>query len=100
LREETGLEAELWLCGTVVVDTGTSPGIGLYVFTGDFTGGELKESQEGSLEWISVDQVEALPVVEDIPTLLRRVSAMERSVPPFHAISKYVGDKLVVSFSN
>ena len=32
LLEETGLTADLWLCGTVVVETGRNPGIGMYVF--------------------------------------------------------------------
>ena len=43
LREETGLTADpsagsgqgLWLCGTVLVETGENPGIGIYVFTGE-----------------------------------------------------------------
>ncbi|MBA4379893.1 MAG: hypothetical protein C0393_04280, partial [Anaerolinea sp.] len=35
LLEETGLSADLWLCGAVVVDTGENTGIGIYVFTGE-----------------------------------------------------------------
>src|SRR5512142_3513849 len=43
LLEETGLEADLWICGTVIVDAGEI-GIGLYVLSGEATGGSLRES--------------------------------------------------------
>src|SRR5512138_1168989 len=36
LREEAGLTADLWLCGTLIVDAGDArAGIGLYFFTGE-----------------------------------------------------------------
>ena len=34
LLEETGLTADLWLCGTLIVDAGEM-GIGLYIFSGE-----------------------------------------------------------------
>src|SRR5512138_3812329 len=46
LREESGLEADLWLCGTVMVDAGDT-GVCMYVFTGEARGGELRASREG-----------------------------------------------------
>src|ERR671924_142677 len=39
LFEETGLRAELWLCGTAIVDVGEM-GISLYIFSGKFPAGE------------------------------------------------------------
>src|SRR3954466_5352271 len=35
LLEESGLAADLWMCGTLMVDTGQTPGICLYLFTGE-----------------------------------------------------------------
>src|SRR5215216_8024140 len=36
LLEESGLTADLWLCGTLIVDAGDAgAGIGLYFFTGE-----------------------------------------------------------------
>jgi 8-oxo-dGTP diphosphatase len=99
LMEETGLAADLWLCGTVVVDTGENPGIGLYVFTGECTGGELKPSDEGSLEWVDFETALTLPAVEDLPVLLRRVRGMRRGDAPFAARSFYQADHLVVVFA-
>ena len=49
LLEETGLTADLWLCGTVVVDTGENPGIGIYILTGESPGGLPRPSAEGEL---------------------------------------------------
>jgi len=66
LLEETGLTADLWLCGTVVVDTGKNPGIGIYVLTGECPDGLPRPSVEGGLEWVSFSNVSKLPAVEDL----------------------------------
>ena len=98
LLEETGLQADLLLCGTVIVDTGQNPGICLYVFCGECDEGEPKPSNEGAAEWVPFDALEELPVVEDLPVLLGRVHEMKRCEPPFAARSYYDGDNLVVKF--
>ena len=98
LLEETGLRAELWLCGTLIVDAGET-GIALYFFSGECAEGEPKPSMEGLAEWIPFEKLRELPVVEDLPVLLTKVHAMQRSDPPFHARSYYDEDeKLVVEF--
>jgi len=100
LLEEAGLTADLWLCGTVVVETGENPGIGIYVFTGECLLGEPKQSPEGVLEWIPFADVPSLPVVEDLPVLLNRIQKMKRGDPPFSARSYYnEADRLKVHFS-
>ncbi len=62
LLEETGLRADLWLCGTVIVDAG-DVGVGLYVFTGSPTGGTLRASAEGNPEWVPYARVSGLPAL-------------------------------------
>jgi 8-oxo-dGTP diphosphatase len=90
LLEETGLTADLWLCGTMIVDAGEAhPGIGLYVFTGECHEGEPRQSEEGLAEWIPFDRVGELPAVEDVPVLLEKIKSMRRGDPPFHARSYY-----------
>ena len=89
LREETGLSADLRLCGTVVVDTGQNPGIGLYVFTGECPAGTPIPSAEGTLEWVPFEEVSGLPVLEDLPFLLERLRAMQPGDAPFSARSYY-----------
>ncbi|MDI6768231.1 MAG: NUDIX domain-containing protein [Anaerolineales bacterium] len=115
LREETGLSADpsaalrqaqgdssgqgLWLCGTVVVETGENPGIGIFVFTGECLQGEPKPSAEGTLEWVPFAEVPNLPTVEDLPILLARIRQMKRGDPPFSARSFYdERGRLVVRF--
>ena len=102
LMEETGLIADLWLCGTLMVDAGDR-GIGLFIFTGECDG-EPKPSNEGLAEWIEFDRLVAdrdppLQVVEDLPFLLKKIHAMKRGDPPFSARSYYdANDKLIVGF--
>jgi 8-oxo-dGTP diphosphatase len=100
LREETGLEAELWLCGTVIVDSGQNPGICLYVFSGECRESEPKASVEGAAEWVPFEALAELPVVEDLPVLLGRIHTMERGDDPFSARSYYAEDgSLILRFT-
>jgi 8-oxo-dGTP diphosphatase len=101
LREETGLQAdELWLAGTVTVDTGQKVGIGLYVMKGVSNSGNPLPSEEGELEWVAFSEVLDKDLVEDLPVLLPRVINAKRNDPPFAA--RYFfdqEDKLVVEFA-
>jgi len=101
LLEETGLVADLWLCGTVIVDAGdANAGIGLYLFSGERLDGEPKASKEGMAEWIPFDRIGELSVVEDLPILLSRVRHMQRGDPPFNARSYYdEQERLIVEFA-
>jgi 8-oxo-dGTP diphosphatase len=98
LLEEAGVEADLWLCGTVVVDAG-EVGICLFVVCGDNVRGEVKASKEGSVEWVAKEALGRLPVVEDLPVLLGRIHAMRRGDAPFSARSFYKNDELKVAFA-
>ncbi len=100
LLEETGLFADLWLCGTVIVDAGET-GICLFVFCGENTQGEIKASEEGAVEWVKKEAVLHLPVVEDLPILLDQIHSMQRGDPPFSARSFYdENEKLKVVFTS
>ncbi len=88
LREEAGLHADLWLCGTVIVDAGPT-GVCLYVFSGEGAGEEPMASREGAPEWIPYAVASTLPVVEDVPILLERIHRMRRGDVPFSARSFY-----------
>jgi len=93
LLEETGLSSEdLKLCGTITIDTGKEVGIGIFVFRGSHTRGELKTSQEGSLMWVPIDEIHDLPLVVDLYELLPKVLTMESDDPPFSAHIAYDHD--------
>ena len=101
LLEETGLTVDLWLCGTVVVDTGQNPGIGMAVFTGLNELGQPHPSDEGELEWVSFQDISSLPVVADLPPLLERLQKMRRGDPPFSARSYYDAEqRLILEFAD
>lgn len=98
---ETNLGGRLRLCGTVSVDTGGNPGIVLFVFTGEWQGGDLKPSDEGSLEWVDAGAIGALPHVEDLPALVERIRTMKATDPPFSARSYYAAnDRLTIAFND
>ena len=95
LFEETGLSAEMWLCGTLIVDAGEM-GIGLYIFSGECLVGEPISSEEGTAEWIKYEAINQLPVVEDLPVLLSKIHTMRRGDPPFSARSFFNEDRGLV----
>jgi 8-oxo-dGTP diphosphatase len=99
LLEETGLSADLWLCGTLVFDAGET-GIGLFIFCGECLEGEPVSSPEGTAEWVQYESIHQLPVVEDLPVLLSKIHAMKRGDIPFSARSYYDEQgKLIVEFA-
>ncbi len=99
LLEETGLTADLWLCGTLMVDAG-EVGICLYFFVGENPEGELRPSKEGAAEWIPFERVGEIPVVEDLPILLSKIHTMRRGDLPFAARSYYdQQERLIVEFA-
>ena len=101
LLEETGLTADLWLCGTVIVDAGEM-GICLFLFSGECLEGESEPqpSIEGTAEWVAYDAIPELPVVEDLPILLSKIRHMNRGDPPFAARSYYdEQERLIVEFA-
>lgn len=99
LLEEAGVQTNLSLCGVLMVDTGQSPGVVVFVLCGEYSGEPLKASSEGSLEWVEWDAVSALPCVEDVPILLERLRSMQPGDPPFLAKSSYKEGRLVVTFA-
>jgi len=100
LLEETGLiPDDLWLVGTVIVDTGEDTGSGLYVMKGSCAEGQAEPSEEGDLEWVPFTKILEKPLVEDLSVLLPRVLNQKVSDPPFAARYYYdEGEKLVVEF--
>jgi len=102
LLEETGIVPEdLWLCGTVTIDTGEKPGIGIFIYRGECLNVELKESQEGTLSWVSLNFVYNLPLVEDLYILLPKILKTEKELAPFSALYTYDKDgQLVIRFGD
>jgi 8-oxo-dGTP diphosphatase len=100
LREETGLkDCDLWLCGTITIDTGVNPGIGIFIFRGECLYGEPQPSTEGTLEWLPIHELDYVPLVEDLTVLLPAVMALQKGNPPLSVLYSYnQDDQLEISF--
>ncbi len=100
LAEETGLKPDdLWLCGTISIDTGENPGIGISIFRGEAPAGNLKPSDEGVLKWLPVKEIGNHPLVPDLFTLLPKVLALKKSDPPLSVLYTYdEADQLQIRF--
>ena len=90
LLEETGLQTtQLWLVGTVMVDAGEDTGIAIFIFRGLYERGELQASTEGDLEWVDQANLNAYPLVEDLPVMLPVILGLKPGKPPFAARYDY-----------
>jgi 8-oxo-dGTP diphosphatase len=100
LEEEAGIQIDqLLFCGTVFVDAGEERGISIQIFRGEYQGGTIKESDEGSLEWIQMDQIGQFDLVEDLPVILPLVHQMDQQQQPFSACYEYdKNEKLCIRF--
>ena len=99
LQEETGLNADLKLVGTLMVDVQPEAGICIYLFTGAADAGEPRPSAEGALEWLPLNELDQYPLVEDVAILLARIQNTQPGDPPFAARSFYdENEKLRVVF--
>lgn len=90
LLEESGVKADLRLCGVLIVQTEAADlGIELHLFTGEYLSGELQATDEGLPEWIPLKNLAQIPLVEDGPVLIEKVLALKPGDPPFCARSFY-----------
>ena len=100
LKEETDLEPdELWLCGTITIDTGHNPGIGIFIFRGECSKGSPRESPEGLAEWIPIQALDEYPLVEDLETILPEILKLTKGDPILSVSYTYnLEDQLVIRF--
>ena len=93
VREETGLTLADYRCrGVVTFVSDTWEGEYMYLYTAEGFEGELRECDEGTLEWVDMDAVETLPLwVGD--KIFFRLLRQER--PWFSLKLCYAGDRLV-----
>jgi 8-oxo-dGTP diphosphatase len=101
LVEETGLKNhKLTLCGTVMVDVENNIGVCIYVFYGEYEGGEITKSLEGNIEWKKIKDLKSIPVVEDLQVLVKEIIKRKNRMVPFFAKSFYDTDndlKIVIT---
>lgn len=101
LFEETGLSGiELSLCGNIIVDASEDIGICIFLFRGEYKAGDLVESGEGQPEWISITDIDKLPLVEDLFQIIPKILAFRHGDPPLIGHTFYdEHDQLVIQLS-
>lgn len=106
LAEEAGLQdVDLHLVGIVHVEASAETGIAIFVFRGSVAQAEsLPPSDEGTLAWVNIADLDSLPLVEDLWVLLPKVLSASDEGAIFFGHSRYVTDaagaeKLVMTFS-
>jgi len=100
LQEETGItDADLWLCGQIMIAVTEEQGVAVFVFKGKYADQKFIPSPEGELDWVPMDEIGTKPLVEDLFALLPKAAAHQVSEPLI--IGKYAygqDEKLVISF--
>ena len=97
--EETGLTLTNWQCRGVVTFLTNGPWDGeyMYLFTADSFEGDLKTCDEGDLQWISRDKLNALPKWEGDQIFL---DLLWQDAPFFLLKLRYEGDRLAEAVLN
>ncbi len=98
-REETGLTlTELHYRGIVTFLSDEWGGEYMHLFSAYNFEGDLKECDEGNLEWIEKSQVEALPIWQGDKIFLRLIADKEQ---PFFSLKlEYKGEELIKATLN
>lgn len=92
-KEETGLTLTSWRCrGVVTFLQEGGEGEYMYLFTADDFTGELTECDEGDLQWVSMEFLDALPTWEGDRIFL---NLLWQDAPFFLLTLRYRGDRLV-----
>ncbi len=96
--EETGLTLTGWKCrGVVTFLNDCCEGEFMYLFTADRFEGTLKTCDEGDLQWVSREFLDALPKWEGDKIFL---DLLWKDAPFFLLTLRYSGDKLLEAVLN
>lgn len=78
LFEETGISnVSLCFCGQIMIDVSDMLGVAIFLFRGKLIPADIEPSSEGSLSWVSIDALENVPLVEDLPILIPKIAAYQ-----------------------
>lgn len=102
IKEESGLDVDNLILRSVHnIEVGADTGILLFVYTAQSISREITvESDEGTLEWVSVDQLDKYDLVEDLPLILPKILQMTDNTPPYSVHVSYdENDKIQMHFA-
>ncbi len=97
LFEETGLaNIALFLHGNILIDMELNQGILLFIYRGETPEKEIRKSLEGDLQWIAIEELDSLPLVSDIKTIIPKI--IDKNGEYFSGFYQYVENKLEMRF--
>lgn len=101
VREETGLTVHhVRFRGVYNIDANDATGIILFIFTAEADSREVIPNDEGTLEWVALDAIQDLKLVEDLPLIWPRLFGVHASERPFFAHVSYdSNDQMVMRFA-
>ncbi|NJL92409.1 MAG: NUDIX domain-containing protein [Anaerolineae bacterium] len=99
IEEETGLPVgNVRLAGVIHVDAAAPSGIVLFVVLAEALHREFRDTDEGTLEWVPLEQLATKDVVEDFPYLVPRLFGGAKQLP-FAAHVRYdEQDRIIFRF--
>ena len=98
VREETGLTLDAWRYRGIVTFVSDEWGTEyMHLFTADEFHGEVKDCDEGVLEWLPWEHLPQLPIWEGDKIFLRLI---DEEAPFFSLKLRYQGDRLVEAVLN
>jgi len=102
VQEETGLAVrELRLRGVIHVAVEAAQGIVVFVFSARAGERRFTPSEEGTLEWVPLERLPTLDLVEDLPALIPRTLDAPPDAPPFFGLYTYDdADRLVIRWAD
>lgn len=98
VSEETGLTLKSSkYCGIVTFVSDKWETEYMHIFHSDDFSGDIKECDEGVLEWVDIEKIYSLPIWEGDKIFLRLI---EQNVPFFSLKLEYIGDTLINAVLN
>lgn len=98
VREETGLTLDAWRYRGIVTFVSDEWGTEyMHLFTADAFHGEVRDCDEGVLEWLPWERLPQLPIWEGDKIFLRLI---DEDAPFFSLKLRYVGDRLAEAVLN
>ena len=98
VREETGLTLDAWRYRGIVTFVSDEWGTEyMHLFTADAFHGEVRDCDEGVLEWLPWERLPQLPIWEGDKIFLRLI---DEDAPFFSLKLRYTGDRLVEAVLN
>lgn len=98
ILEETGLQVKnSKLRGVVHVSGFYGKEIMLFVVSSEYKSGDLISSREGTPEWISIDKLDSVNLMEDLKPIIKHVIEVDKE-KLFFGVSTFDGTDKLTSF--